>query len=104
MRRQHPIMAYRATLNRKTRQQKIQASRRHNAAGADPVKAITADSRNHDEAAAATSLQYAYVLQDLKKIAWITAICLALLLLATILISDIQPFVQLRQTLHLPTL
>jgi hypothetical protein len=97
-------MAYRATLNRKTRHQKIQASQRQSAGGADPIKVVSQDSGNSSVSAPAASFQYAYVLQDLKKIAWITVICLALLLLATVFISDIQPFVQLRHALNLPTL
>lgn len=96
------IMAYRTTLNRKTRHQKIQASQRQ--AANPPISSGVNAMPQATPVPAGSQEQYAYVIQDLKKIGWITVICLILLLISTILISDFSIFVQLRSALHLPTL
>jgi hypothetical protein len=98
-------MAFQTTLNRKTRQQKIKASQRQvqHQPAVSSVEPPRSDQTVNSSSPSATE-NYSYIIGDLKKIGWITAICLLILAISTILISDIGFFVQLRSSFHLPTL
>jgi hypothetical protein len=47
---------------------------------------------------------YNYVAQDLRKIGWITVLCLVILAVATLFLSDISMVAHWRSVLHLPAL
>jgi hypothetical protein len=99
-------MSY-ATTKRKTRQQKIQISARqaHNTPVElfnTPAPVATSTTTVTPEQAAASA--YAYVTQDMRKIGWITLLCLSLLAIATLFLSDFPFLEHLRTALHLPTL
>lgn len=99
-------MAFQQTLNRKTRQQKIRASSRQTAKR--EASLTNNDSSPAKEASQASSApiagDYDYIAHDLKKIGWITLVCLLILAIATVFISDFQVFIDLRESLNLPTL
>ena len=90
---------------RKTREQKIKASaRKAKIPSADEVadpsttpEAVKAEARNLNP-----EKTYTYVGQDLRKIGLITLVCVALLAVATLLLSDLSVIDQLRNTLHVP--
>jgi hypothetical protein len=103
----HPLMPY-STTKRKTRQQKIQASGRQTqdtmiALQPEQYQAMASNQTTPSAEQIATAT-YAYVTQDLRKIGLITLLCLALLTIATLFLSDISAFSQLRAFFHLPTL
>jgi hypothetical protein len=92
---------------RKTRDQKIKSSERQ-VKQVQPIDYQTSDipiaTQQLNQNTTTTSHEYDYISHDLHKIGWIMLLCVALLAIATILISDLSPFVTLRQSLHLPTL
>ena len=93
---------------RKTRQQKIVAAQRQR----DTVKPNNHPSMGTTGASTSPALDpaenlkavHSYVFHYLQHIGWITLACLALLLAATIWLSDLSWFSSLRTILHLGTL
>ncbi len=101
---------------RKTRQQKVQhrqrqaatPSRDAGAVDAVPVSnnAIIANELAKPNLAIDAHIQatYTYAWEELRRIGWISLVCLGLLLVASLLLSEIPAIVELRNTLSLPNL
>lgn len=90
-----------AKLNRKTRAQKIKSSER-----AESQQDVIVSSEMSAGARLAVTSQddYSYISGDLKRIAWTTVVCLAILAIVTVLMSDFGTFASIRSSLNLPTL
>lgn len=93
--------------NRKTRQQKISRSNRKQSQDtALPTQSPVEKSNNgaatltpHQAEIAATQ---EYVVEELRRIGWISLICFVLLVIATLLLADFAWIVDFRQAIGLP--